>query len=101
MVQRAKTLTGLILQYLQTRWAGLGRGAKLFLFGGLVLAAVGAYQVGSCMFGGCHAAQRSPCQMSEGGDDAPCPYAARRRAAADQAEAADEDVPPCHAAESR
>ncbi|MCA9604935.1 MAG: hypothetical protein KC619_05050 [Myxococcales bacterium] len=96
MVQRAKTLTGLILQYLRTRWAGLGRGGKLFLFGGLVLAAVAAYQAGSCMLGGCHAAQQSPCQMR--GDDAPCPYAAQRaadEAAADEA-AADEDVPPCH-----
>lgn len=94
-MQRAKTVTGLVLQYLRTRWAGLGRGGKIFLFGGLVLAAVAAYQVGGCLLGGCPASRQSPCQMSDRGDE-PCPYSARRAAAAAEAEAADDDVPPCH-----
>lgn len=88
MVQRAKTLSGLILQYLGTRWAALGKVGKLLVVGGLLAFAVASLQLGACLFGGCPSARQSPCELRS---DEPCPYAAERAAAAERAE-----DPPCH-----
>lgn len=96
-MQRAKTVTGLFLQYVRSRWGGLGRGGKLFLIGGLVLAAVASFQLGACLFGACGASpcsagRQSPCHLASQNDE-PCPYAAAR---ADEPAEPPADHPPCH-----
>jgi len=100
-VARAKTLTGLFLQYLRTRWAGLGRTAKIALVAGLVLAGAAVFQLGACMFGACPAsgpcgASQSPCSMEADADE-PCPYSGARLEQAEAAPAPADDAPPCHA----
>lgn len=77
-MQRAKSVTGLILQVLRTRWAALGSRGRVLVVVGLIAAAVAAVKLGACLFGGCAA---GPCQLA-----APCPYAAQ----------AEEPPPPCH-----
>lgn len=98
-MQRAKTLSGLALQALRVRWAGLGSSAKTLIVVGLLLAAATALQFSLCLFGGCPSAAgpcNSPCEMADSSDE-PCPFSAQEAqveaAAADTAE----DVPPCHA----
>lgn len=88
MVQRAKTTFGLLAQLIRTRWAGLGKGAKLLV---VAVAALGGF--GVAHFGMCAAScpcsaesvDESPCGASA--DEAPCPYAAQQ--------AAGEETP-CH-----
>ncbi len=97
MVQRAKSTLGLLAQLLKVRWGKLGRGGRLMVFGGLILAALAAVQVGACMMGGCPLSASSPCAAG------PCPYSGA------EAEPSDEPCPysspaqeapteePCHA----
>ena len=102
IVARAKTLTGLVLQFIRMRWNAFGKRGKLIVLSGLVLGAVAAFQLGACYFGACGAASPcdAPCEVGQADEDAPCPYAARAAAEAEAEALAtaedDEDVPPCH-----
>lgn len=98
-MRRAKTVTGLFLQYLRARWAGLGKAGKLLVGLGLVLGTFAVFQFGACMFGGCPS-RRAPCELRA---DEPCPYSGRVAAqeeappeeSPEEGDGA-EDRPPCH-----
>ncbi|MFK7989764.1 MAG: hypothetical protein AB8I08_27345 [Sandaracinaceae bacterium] len=97
-MQRAKTLSGLALQALRVRWAGLGKSVKTLIVVGFLLAAATALQFSMCLLGGCPSSAspcNSPCEMADRSDE-PCPFSAQEGSEAAEPAAA-EDVPPCHA----
>lgn len=104
-MKRARTLSGLLVQFFRMRWNALGTGGKSVLVVALVIAAVAALRIGMCGFGGCAS---GPCEMSSSPcsraseSNEPCPYAAAHAdptadPAADGESEAPADVPPCHA----
>jgi hypothetical protein len=86
VVKRAKTLTGLLLQVIRTRWTALGRRGQMLVYAGLAVAAAVALHLGMCFFGACGGpcSLRSPCGAAQQETSAPCPYSAQRAAPVDE-----------------
>ncbi len=97
-MKRARTLSGLLRQAIQVRWAALGKGTKVLLFASAFIGALVGLQLALCASGGCPcSASRPPCHGGAYMRDAqsPCPYA--HRGAMGAAGEPKEAPPPCHA----
>ena len=84
MAKRAKTLLGLLGQFVKLRWSETSPRMKLVGLAVLVLGSLTALQLGACFLGGCPSSA-SPCSSRV---DESAPVAAE--------DTASEDVPPCH-----
>ena len=78
VMKRAKTITGLIWQNIAIRWGALSRSQRMFVVGALVLGALVAVQLATCLFGcplASHpcASEARPHAAGAVGDE-PCPY---------------------------
>lgn len=96
MAKRAKTLLGLLGQFVKLRWSETSPRMKLVGLAVLVLGSLTALQLGACFLGGCPSSA-SPCS-SAASQTEPCPYSSRVDESAPVAaeDTASEDVPPCH-----
>jgi hypothetical protein len=108
-MQRARTLSGLLVQFFRMRWNALGKVGKSVVVVAIAIAAVAAVRVAMCGFGGCAA---GPCELSStpcaraAESNEPCPYSAAHGDTAADTEAEPQadteaepqaDTPPCHA----
>lgn len=93
-MKRARTLSGLLVQFFRMRWAGLGKGGKSVVVVAIVIAAMATLRLAACGFGGCAATpcelDASPCTRASDSNE-PCPYSTPAQAEPQA------DAPPCHA----